>query len=588
MVRHTLWLAALSGALLAATGCQDLIGLTPGTSGDTGGSTTGGSSGSTSTTGGSAGTTSAGGSTGGSTTGGSTTGGTGGTGGTAECPDCTSDLCQKATCIEGKCIHDYEPAGKVVSDPQPGDCKADLCDGNGTLLSGALQDDDADDGHECTWDACADGASGHLPKRDGTRCSEGLCEAGACLPAMCNGVMGKQDGTETDIDCGGGCGLCAIGKICQVAADCDSDFCSSGKCAERVALATTLVNIAGDTHVVLGSFGPLASPVWTVPAGAIFTSIGATAVTFDAAGEGLGVFRQATSGASPGGARVAHYTSAGWSTVDLWAMGGLAGNSGTAWFPSLAVTDDGVSLFAQNTNQQHLRASPTLAGGAFTPLLGVAGTFSGVGVARQGHASFFHASGISGLVETRHVGGAWSTPKTVLEGNYADAQPAAVALPSGGTLVVALSRQENGDHLFDWVVLPDKGPPVKGTIPGLVLLAPNPPPRKLTLSVRAGGGAFLAYRKADSGALDAWLADIDAQGALQTWKQGNGGPVGTAILGDPSAARGLPGHDVEVLCVITGGIVRHYRLSTNNQWSFLDNVVTGVPSNNVAVAIATP
>jgi hypothetical protein len=571
VVRRTLWLAALSGALLAATGCQDLLGLTSGKSGGTGG--TGGS------------TTGPGG-VGGSTTGGSTTGGSGGN---LDCPpECTSNDCRKATCVDGVCQLVFVPPGKVVQDAFPGDCKADVCDGNGTLLLGAPTDDDIDDGNDCTWDACADGVSGHPTKRDGTRCSNGLCEGGACLPSACNGVPGQKDGTETDVDCGGGCAPCALAQSCQINADCASDFCASGQCAEPLALGLTLTTVADDTYIGIGTFDPAAN-AWTTTLGPSYGGLGTVGATFDAAGEGLGVVRQAATAAIAGGARVAHWTTAtGWSAVDLWAMGGAAGNSSSTWFPSFAVTDDGLSLFAQNTNQQHLRVSPTLAGGAFTPVLGTTGTFSGVGIGRQGHASFFFANGTSGLAETRYIGGAWSAPKTVLEGNYADAQPAALALPTGGTLVVALSRQDNGDHLFDWVVLPDKGAPAKGTLPGLTLAAPDPPARRFALAARAGGGVILAYRKADNGALDAWLADVDAVG-IQNWKQGSGGPIGAVINGDPAMARGLPGTEVELLCVMNGGsVVRHYRLDANGQWPFLDNVVAGVPANNATVAIATP
>lgn len=41
---------------------------------------------------------------------------------------------------------------------------------------------------------------------------------------------GMQDGTETDIDCGGKCGQCAIGAGCGQSADCAAGICESTAC----------------------------------------------------------------------------------------------------------------------------------------------------------------------------------------------------------------------------------------------------------------------------------------------------------------------------------------------------------------------
>lgn len=48
------------------------------------------------------------------------------------------------------------------------------------------------------------------------------------LPPTCSN--GKQDGAETDVDCGGSCGLCADGKSCSTNADCKSGSCQGGVC----------------------------------------------------------------------------------------------------------------------------------------------------------------------------------------------------------------------------------------------------------------------------------------------------------------------------------------------------------------------
>lgn len=39
-----------------------------------------------------------------------------------------------------------------------------------------------------------------------------------------------QDGTETDVDCGGACDGCDSGKACEHGYDCKSNLCLIKKC----------------------------------------------------------------------------------------------------------------------------------------------------------------------------------------------------------------------------------------------------------------------------------------------------------------------------------------------------------------------
>jgi hypothetical protein len=74
----------------------------------------------------------------------------------------------------------------------------------------------------------------------GTACSSGKsCISGACgnFPSSC--MDGVQDGTETDVDCGGGtCTQCAVGKGCQTNTDCTSNACDTvtHKCVANLCL----------------------------------------------------------------------------------------------------------------------------------------------------------------------------------------------------------------------------------------------------------------------------------------------------------------------------------------------------------------
>lgn len=43
---------------------------------------------------------------------------------------------------------------------------------------------------------------------------------------------GLRNGTETDVDCGGECGVCDVLQACEVGQDCIHDVCDAGTCAE--------------------------------------------------------------------------------------------------------------------------------------------------------------------------------------------------------------------------------------------------------------------------------------------------------------------------------------------------------------------
>jgi hypothetical protein len=59
-------------------------------------------------------------------------------------------------------------------------------------------------------------------------CSTGLCVGGLCVQTCGDGV---KDGTETDVDCGGpSCPRCPDAKKCAVSTDCTSTDCTGGFC----------------------------------------------------------------------------------------------------------------------------------------------------------------------------------------------------------------------------------------------------------------------------------------------------------------------------------------------------------------------
>jgi endoglucanase len=50
---------------------------------------------------------------------------------------------------------------------------------------------------------------------------------------------GVGDGTETDVDCGGGCARCVNGRTCSSSNDCQSGVCTAGRCAPSSGIATS-------------------------------------------------------------------------------------------------------------------------------------------------------------------------------------------------------------------------------------------------------------------------------------------------------------------------------------------------------------
>ena len=127
--------------------------------------------------------------------------------------DCASENCVDNVCVGGN-------GGKT--DP-PDTCSNDEKDGKET-------DTDCG-GSEC--DKCKNGKK----CKKNSDCSSGNCDEGTCAknenpePGDTCSNEEKDDG-ESDIDCGGSCSPCAIGKSCSANDDCESGNCDGGTCAE--------------------------------------------------------------------------------------------------------------------------------------------------------------------------------------------------------------------------------------------------------------------------------------------------------------------------------------------------------------------
>jgi hypothetical protein len=115
-------------------------------------------------------------------------------GGCSSATDCPASECQTASCSGGLCS-----ATNLASKQS---CSSGVCDGAGSCVA-CLDNDD---------------------------CPSGPCQNRLCVAAQC--VNGTQDGSETDLDCGGGCAPCGSGAGCVLPSDCASGVCQSFACGD--------------------------------------------------------------------------------------------------------------------------------------------------------------------------------------------------------------------------------------------------------------------------------------------------------------------------------------------------------------------
>jgi hypothetical protein len=82
---------------------------------------------------------------------------------------------------------------------------------------------------------------------DGATLTDSAMPPAPDMASLCKD--GKQDGDETDKDCGGSCPACADGKMCMVGNDCTSMHCINNKCAP----ACTKSSMCGPDQYCLGN-----------------------------------------------------------------------------------------------------------------------------------------------------------------------------------------------------------------------------------------------------------------------------------------------------------------------------------------------
>ena len=134
----------------------------------------------------------------------------------AQCPSgvCIAPVCQAPTCTDG-----VKNGSETATDCGGGSCGG-CATGQGCFL---------------TSDCAVGGCSGGVCQPTCTlssQCPSGVCVGGFCRAANC--ADGAENGSETDVDCGGpapSCVRCETGEGCSIGSDCASQVCTGSSCA---------------------------------------------------------------------------------------------------------------------------------------------------------------------------------------------------------------------------------------------------------------------------------------------------------------------------------------------------------------------
>ena len=135
----------------------------------------------------------------------------------------------------------------------PSDCKGGICTSNTcapTCNDGSLSPELNETDVDCGGVTCPKCDTGLACKGD-SDCKNKICNsaAGKCDPAKCTDTI--QNGTETDIDCGGGaCSKCEAAQKCQMGSDCRSLSCVNLKCACPPGMQPVPKTVGGGSYCI--------------------------------------------------------------------------------------------------------------------------------------------------------------------------------------------------------------------------------------------------------------------------------------------------------------------------------------------------
>ena len=159
----------------------------------------------------------------------SATGGSAGTCQTTACTDNKKNVNETDIDCGGPCAAKCQPGKGCGVD---GDCGSKFCAATDLKCVVDPCTDQKQDGQETDVDcggACSTKCGATKGCKANVDCSTTFCDGKACVSDPC--VDNQLDQGESDVDCGGSCGKkCAVNQGCGLASDCSSTFCDGVKC----------------------------------------------------------------------------------------------------------------------------------------------------------------------------------------------------------------------------------------------------------------------------------------------------------------------------------------------------------------------
>lgn len=156
------------------------------------------------------------------------TGGAGNCKGDADCP-APANPCMRAACLGGVC--GVEAVSNMTPSPSPiaGNCKRELCDGMGGIITAVDDTDLPNDGDPCTLDGCSGGLPTEMPAPINTPCGVGLhCDgSGQCSGCTKDAQCAPNQHCVGDVCLSNGA---PNGSSCANNGDCASQFCAGNVC----------------------------------------------------------------------------------------------------------------------------------------------------------------------------------------------------------------------------------------------------------------------------------------------------------------------------------------------------------------------
>jgi len=195
--------------------------------------------------------------------------------------DCASGVCSSRTCFPstaGDRIRNGGETGVDCGGPPTGaprcaagetcgagtDCESQVCgdsvcqppSSRDALRNGTETDVDCGGGAPTNAPRCAPGkACATTPDCDAVLCTDGICQTAT-------NADGLRNGSETDVDCGGAgptnARRCGSGQTCAVTADCDAVACAGGVCQPPT--GTDAIRNGSETDVDCGGGAPTNAP----------------------------------------------------------------------------------------------------------------------------------------------------------------------------------------------------------------------------------------------------------------------------------------------------------------------------------------